>query len=70
MARFVQKHGPFCPEDWSVLSWNVVRFVLRRGPFCLVRFVHGPFCPSTLITTPYYKVHAGPRSAIGRAPDS
>ena len=25
----------------------MVRFVLKRGPFCLVRFVHGPFCPST-----------------------
>ena len=24
-----------------------MRFVLKRGPFCLVRFVHGPFCPST-----------------------
>ena len=47
MVRFVQKRGPFCPEAWSVLSWNVVRFVLRRGPFCLIRFVHGPFCPST-----------------------
>ena len=26
----------------------MVRFVLKRGPFCLVRFVRGPFCPSTV----------------------
>ena len=24
MVRFVLRHGPFCPETWSVLS----------GPFC------------------------------------
>ena len=44
---FFLKRGPFCPGTWSVLSCDVVRFVLKRGPFCLVRFVHGPFCPST-----------------------
>ena len=51
---FVQKRGPFCPAPgpfcpgtWSVLSRDMVRFVLKRGPFCLVRFVQGPFCPST-----------------------
>ena len=47
LVRSVLKPGPFCPGTWSVLSLNVVRFVLKRGPFCLVRFVHGPFCPST-----------------------
>ena len=47
LVRPVLKPGPFCPGTWSVLSLDVVRFVLKRGPFCLVRFVHGPFCPST-----------------------
>ena len=47
LVRSVLKPGPFCPGTWSVLSLDVVRFVLKRGPFCLVRFVHGPFCPST-----------------------
>ena len=36
MVRFVLRRGPFCP---------------KRGPFCLVRLVHGPFCPSTLAIT-------------------
>ena len=49
LVRSVLKPGPFCPGTWSVLSLDVVRFVLKRGPFCLVRFVHGPFCPSTFI---------------------
>ena len=46
-GRFVQKPDPFCPEAWSVLSWNVVRFVLRRGPFCPETWsvLSGPFCP-------------------------
>ena len=48
LVRSVLKPGPFCPGTWSVLSLDVVRFVLERGPFCLVRFVHGPFCPSTI----------------------
>ena len=47
LVRSVLKPGPFCYGTWSVLSVDVVRFVLKRGPFCLVRFVHGPFCPST-----------------------
>ena len=47
LVRSVLKPGPFCPGTWSVLSLDVVRFVLKRGLFCLVRFVHGPFCPST-----------------------
>ena len=49
LVRSVLKPGPFCPGTWSVLSLDVVRFVLKRGQFCLVRFVHGPFCPSTLV---------------------
>ena len=48
LVRSVLKPGPFCPGTWSVLSLDVVPFVLKRGPFCLVRFVHGPFCPSTI----------------------
>ena len=51
LVRSVLKPGPFCPGTWSVLSLDVVRFVLKRGPFCLVRFVHGPFCPSTVWTS-------------------
>ena len=51
LARSVLKPGPFCPGTWSVLSLDVVRFVLKRGPSCLVRFVHGPFCPSTIISS-------------------
>ena len=43
------------------------RFVLKRGPFCLVRFVHGPFCPSTNLTMYqislfYQKVHNSAKS--------
>ena len=45
LVRSVLKPGPFSP---GTLSLDVVRFVLKRGPFCLVRFVHGPFCPSTV----------------------
>ena len=52
LVRSVLKLGPFCPGTWSVLSLDVVRFVLERGPFCLVRFVHGPFCPSTVQNKP------------------
>ena len=51
-ARFVQKPDPFCPEAWSVLSWNVVRFVLRRGPFCPETWsvLSGPFCPWSVLS--------------------
>ena len=49
-------HGPVCHRTGPVLSrnvirlsWDVVRFVLKRGTFCLVRFVHGPFCPSSMV---------------------
>ena len=49
LVRSVLKPGPFGPGTWSVLSLGVVRFVLKRGPFCLVRFVHGSFCPSTVL---------------------
>ena len=53
VVRFVLKPGPFGPGTWSVLSRDVVRFVLTRGPFRLVRFVHGPFCPSTHRNDPH-----------------
>ena len=52
MVLFVLKQGPFCPEAWSVLSWNVVRFVLRRGPFCPETWsvLSGPFCPWSVLS--------------------
>ena len=47
-----KKPGPFCPEAWSVLSWNVVRFVLRRGPLCPETWsvLSGPFCPWSVLS--------------------
>ena len=40
-VRFVLKHGPFCPETWSILSGSV--------------FVHRPFCLRTIVSP--VKVH-------------
>ena len=59
MVLFVPKQDPFCPEPWSVLSWNVVRFVLRRGPFCpeMWSVLSGPFCPWTVLSE-YHLLHA------------
>ena len=59
MILLVQNPGPFCPEAWSVLSWNVVRFVLRRGPFCPGTWsvLSGPFCPWSVLSEYSSKCH-------------